>query len=327
MLIKFFKSNYLLQIHIFFLVGILLWLGAFIHPHSIVEINNNVNPFYTVIYNFFKGKNILNVIIALLLLFIEAIILNFTVSNNKLTKKNTFACAFIYFLLMSFSPDLLTLHPVLIANFFLILALNMVFKIYGKRDAFAEVFNASFLISIASFFYFPAIFFILLIWLSFLVYRLQTWHEFVISILGLILPYIFLASYYFWIDKLGFFVDMYLSFFYNPESIVFNYNTFESVSIGFITILLFFSIINFLFRYNENLISIRKKIAVIILLLLVSILSLIYANGLCKFNESIIFIPVSVLITFYLSFVKRKFWAKTIFTLLILSIVISIFFI
>jgi hypothetical protein len=93
---------------------------------------------------------------------------------------------------------MLELHPILFSNLFLLFALSKMMNSYRKDIAFSQVFDAGLLISIATLFYFPCIVFFPMIGVALIIFRPFLWREWVISFIGVLVPYIFVITYYFW---------------------------------------------------------------------------------------------------------------------------------
>ena len=325
MLIKFFKSSYLSQYILLIIIGIVIWIKAFITPHEIPE-SGIVMPFYNLIFYCFNNIKWLAVLIAFLLLYLESLILNKILTDNNIVPKTTLVPAFIYLLLMSWSPFATYLNPVLIANLFLLLLLNNLFKIFRQHDAFRSVFKVGFFIAIASFFYFPAIFIFILVFATLIVFRVLKWREWVISLIGVIIPYIFLIVYYFWFDKLEPAFDNYVDFFSTYPELNFKCN-FLTYSIWIIAlILLIISLLHIFVKINEKNISIRKKLVLIIYFFVIAIIIFFYNLEPVLINNSIIIIPISALIAVFLSEIKKTFWLELIFILLIVIIILNNYF-
>jgi len=97
----------------------------------------------------------LETLLAIVLIFIEAWLLNHIINRNRLEKNLTSIAGMIYILLMSAHPSFLGLSPVIVANLFVLLGLSAIFKIYKKPLAAIFIFNAGLFFGIASLIYRP----------------------------------------------------------------------------------------------------------------------------------------------------------------------------
>lgn len=325
MLISVFRSSFSSKILIFSVLGILLWMDALIVPPE-MPASPALSPLYQLAYNWMASINWMPTIIAFLLLFAEAVLFNYAITERGLLSKTTLMVALLYLVLMSHAPALLTLNPVIMANIFLIIALNKVLQIYGKKESLVHILDAGLLVGVASLFYFPAVIFLAFLLISLLNYSFLSWREWVVSVWGLCVPYIFLFGFYFWTDQLteqfnaygNYFTEIsHLKFFHYPGI----YHIFWTI----IVIMLFLTFGKFLNRLNERTISLRKKYTVIIAMFLAGLLSFFYVHGNFEYHIMLLFIPVSIFVGFYFIEVKKTFWSEVMFGLLLLVIILAKF--
>ncbi len=324
MLIRTFKAGYLINIILFIIISLLLWLHAFIEPQPMIVENN-----YGLIYHYLNFMALLPAhlvtVVAFGFVLLQAIMLNAVVADNPVFSRSTYLPALVYVILMSYLQRQQTIHPVLIANFFLILSLKNLSKIYGKTDDFKESFNASFWIAVASMIQFPLVLLMFFVWFSFIIYRLSKWREWVISILGFIAPYIFLLSIFFLTDELGQFVSF-------AEA---QWNSFSRVSIRFdgelllfwalFLLLMLIAFLKLAIERGEKLISIRKRFNVLVVMFL-SCLAIGLGGGSNPIDQLPLLFPSSALvISYYFIEARRVFYAELFFSLLLIIIFTSRF--
>lgn len=321
MFVKLFKSSYLLQIHLFFIIAILLWLDVFISPLPMIK-TNNVTPFYTFFYNIFHGSSFISEIIEFILLCAESIMINHIVIKNKITNKINFLPAFVFFLISCYNPNLLRLNPVIISNLFLIVVISQIFNINKSKNPYQNILTAGIFTSIASLFYFPAILFILIIILSLIAYRTSDWNEFVISFIGLLTPYIFLFTFYFLTDNINVALDNYYKYFNTIKFTEINFNIHEIISMNFLFLLLIMAILKLLRNINSNVIILRKKYEIILFSIPVIGFCLFFNDKLFKFSHLFLLLPYSIIISHFLMNIKKKIWVQIIF-ILFFAIIIS----
>ena len=161
---------------------------------------------YHLILSFFttEGKsNALNCsTIAFMLLYGQALLINYLVNEQRMTTRQTFLPAMSYLLVTSLLPDWNYLSAPLVASTLIIWTSIKVFKLYNATAASGVIFNIGLLIGISSFIYFPSIAFLLCILLALMILRPFRVNEFVLLILGILTPYYFYAVYLFLNDKL-----------------------------------------------------------------------------------------------------------------------------
>lgn len=324
MFVKTFKNDYLLQLALLAIISLLLWMPAFISPPQPVSTSFDT-PIYKVIFEALSSLKALSTILAFVLVIIQGLIINSIFSSNQLSPSTTFFPAFIYVLLLSSNYALMTISPLLILNTFIIFAIYFLFLSFDKSEGLDEVFGSSLFASLAFLTFKPSIFFILWIWFALLNYRFYKWRYWIISLLGFLTPIIFLATYYFIIDKLyieglafinktnfipNFFVDV------KPIYFVFY------AVIGFLGLI---SLANLLSSKADNNINYRKKTNIIVIFFAIAILPGLYNLG----KDYLIFLlaPALCYLFFHFLNVKRKLiYSNIIFSILFLLIITKLIF-
>ncbi len=314
MFTKIFKSDYIFQFIFLMIISIIIWIKPFLSADLSYSPLNA--PLFDVIQWFFSDNPTLKIIISFLLILMQALILKSILSSNDLMPKNSLLPAFLYILLMSSFANFQHIHPLLFANFFLIVALRTILTTYSKPDSYEQIFNATLLISIGSMFYFPVIFFLILIWLVFFIFSLLKWREWVISIFGFITPYLFLFSFYFLTDVFQEKMLAYQLFFkkigfYNPHLSISNY-----IFLGTVGLLFIFSLLYISTRLGEKSIIHRKKVIVLIMFVIITILTLFFAKDFLVFHLCLFLIPFSYFFAHFMTQIKKVIISEIIYLVL-----------
>ncbi len=325
MIIHFYRKQFNSQVVVFALFSILLWVDAFLFPLEASRLSFQT-PLYAGLVILLENVPVrLQVILAFLLLAAEAVILNSSMVNHKIIARNTLLPFLVYFVLMSYSPAVQTIHPVLIANLFLILSLNVNMSIYLKPEPYKEIFNGTFLISLASLFYLPSLIFLILFWLSLIIYRVSSLREWIITISGLIAPYLFVAFYYYWTDSFGVFLEDYVRIMF--RFIPFTLGSLKPwlaetyIILGIvIVILLIIGLVKVSLETTEKVITVRKRMNVIIYWTIISIVSFFWAGDHLLIHACILAVPACILIAYFYSGIRRIALAELSFTIFIILI-------
>jgi hypothetical protein len=320
MFISIFKNNQPLSIIMLSLVMIVLWIPAFNNSAALPY--NNTMPLYEFYVRGVNNLSYFHNIMALILVVSESILLNYILNKFEIMAKKTAMPAIFYCLLMSCCQPLTHFYPLLFSNFFILLALFKIGLSYRVEEAFATIFDASFFIAIASLFYFPSIIIYPLIWVTLIVIRPFIWREWVISIIGLILPYLFVVVYYFWTDKVNFLLYDKI-FFPSSDALLTLSNQRQSfllVSV-FLILLLILSVITLLKGWPVNTILSRNFLVVLFWLLGLSLLSYSMAPVFNITYLAIAAIPLAVFIANFFLMTKFKWISELIFLLFLASII------
>lgn len=202
MFIRFFKTNQPASFLALPLLAVLLWAGSWINP--VVPDSSVEMPFYSLI----SGLNnipYLSVIVAFALIIFQAFYANNMINKYDLRdtrERSNFLTALFCIFFLSLFPAFRVLLPQHFSGIFLLLMLDRIFSSYRKEEAYSHCFDAGLLAGIASLFYFPSIVFFFLVWTSFIVLRSFNWREWVISFLGLLIPWLIVCTWYFLFNRL-----------------------------------------------------------------------------------------------------------------------------
>ncbi len=150
-------------------------------------------------------------ILALLLVFVQGVIINFLVFKYRMTGEQSLFPGVFYILLASTLPSFLGLTSALLATTFILLSLFQLFESYRKPSAATYIFNIGMLLAIASFFQFSIVIF--LFWGIICVNSLRSGSikEGLMLISGFIVPYFLLGTVYFLTDSFDIFWNEHFS--------------------------------------------------------------------------------------------------------------------
>ena len=326
MLIRFFKSSYLIQYGLLVILAMLLWLGAFLHPATqVFNVNGYLDPAFGLISSFSSSGSTWAIVLAFLLNLFMAFALNFSLIRNDLTPANSLIPAFVYIVISSVSIQVMGLNPILFSTLLIIVAFHNLLAIYSEEDAFDKVFNSGFFIGLASAFYFPSIFFFLFIWITFVVFRLQKWREWVIAFFGLITPYMFIFTWFFLNDKLLPLLISYQDYFSSISFLNFRLDTSWGTFLVFaiMALMTLMAIFRVLASVNEKTILIRKKTWAILWFTIIALLIFIISPANEFYGLGLLIISISAFIAIAFSYIKRLFWFEITFGVFILIIIIN----
>ncbi|HSW67646.1 MAG TPA: hypothetical protein VLH16_03615 [Bacteroidales bacterium] len=320
MIIRLFKSSYFLKLFSFILISLGLWAGAFVNPPSYTQ-----DLFDGFIWHLLPGRFIVPAftatILAFLLLVAQALYLNNILTAIPLFSQSIFFPALLFVMLGSFDPNLLTLHDGSIISLLLVLSFRNLLHFYDKDETIKEAFNAAFWMSVASLFHIEAAVMMLFVWGSFVVCRLTAWREWVVSLLGFATPWLLIISALYLTDGLkqltGYFTDIEAKFSFAFSTIHLK----QWIFFAAIAFLLLLSLVKIESEIHDKVISIRKNLAVVKVMLFVGVLS--FVAGLSDPSESFyLMIPPSTVVMAYFFMARKKlFWAELFFSLLLALIV------
>jgi hypothetical protein len=319
-MLQLFKTNQPVTIIFLLIYALLLRFHNFIFPTDWQPINANFLS--DVVYNWVGTNSLLANITALLLIVIQAIMINQVVANNKMQRVSTFLPGVTYVLLASALPDFLVLHPLHFANTFFIIAMGQLFKSYRKYEAASELFNIGFCVALGSLFYFSVN--VLLFWaiLGLIVIRAFNLREVLIIFIGFFVPFFLAGTYLFWIDKLDVLQNIWTNIYILDFQVEWNSTTYFKIGfIGFIILLCF---INFRSFYARTNIQVQKYITMLYWALIISLLSVTFQEKLTLGHLLIFAAPLSIFLGFFLQKIKNSAIAEFFhLTLLIIVLILQ----
>lgn len=300
------KSGTFIQFTIFTVILVLTWFPAFVNPVQPV-LSPSDGPLYLLLVSLVKQFPVFTVSVALALVIGQSLILFYVFQANGFFKRSNFLPAIIVLLSYSWSKDYQTIHAILPAGIFIIIALDSIMRMYGQQSAHQQVFNAAFSIGIASLFYLPLAFLLLMIWFTLITYRISTWREYAVSLVGFILPLIYYFSWLFWSDTISSGMHQLSSTMFNlilpPRLSVFN-TIWLSVS-AFIMIVTMVAVLNIM---GDKLISLRRK-SWVLFNFSFALFFILLVTGWPVLSVNYLFaIPLSFFITGSVTMLKRRFW-------------------
>lgn len=302
------KSGTVVQFTIFTIILVLTWLPALVNPVPAV-LTSSDGPLFVQLVNWLKLFPTLTVAIALAMIVLQSFILFYVYQANGFFKRSNFLPAIIVLIGFSWNSSFQTLHAVIPASIFIILALNSIMGMYGRPAAYHQVFTAAFSIGIASLFYIPLAYLLLSIWFTLISYRISSWREYAVSIIGFILPLIYHFSLLFWNDQLPTGLhhvsDALLNLILPARLSVVN-TIWLSLS-AFILIVTMVAVLNVM---NDKLISLRRRSWVLFNFSLTSLVMMLLTGWPILSANYLFVIPMSFFISGSVMMIKQKFWLE-----------------
>jgi hypothetical protein len=321
MLIKFFRSSFLIQYFFLVILTGLIWAPGFLMKNPAPEPFGLATPIYSLAFRLLALADWISPLAAAIIIFTSALTLNNVLIYHDISPKNNLLPAFLFILLMGSTPPMLGFYPVVLIIPFFIWFLHTLFRVNDEPENFMAVFNSSLILSIITMILPEMLWLFFVIWIMLLVFGVFNGRNLLISFIGLWLPYVYLAVYYFWTDQLTAAIDNYASYFLQLAGQDFRVGIGQMVVWGVLFLLMlvpaFFRLTGTLSSFN---ISYRKKIAATAWLLVFT-LPLVLVTGPLD-HHSLIFLPASIMIAAFYNTFKKAVWHEIIllsFLLLLLA--------
>jgi len=327
MLLKTLKSNSLGNL-IFAPIAVLaFWLGKFLSPYNYDFMPGEAeNVLFAPIFRLTSENPLLNVILSAVLAMVLALLIEMIIARYQFIRIRTRLPAILFVVIIGGFTGLHTLHPVYFAAIFLLLAIFRLFGIFEQSKAYTIVFDVGVLLGVGSLFYINMVVFLPAFIVGLLVLNRDTrWREFVLIIIGFLLPLIFAVSYFFSTGRLIPLLQIF------QQSIMEPVNHFRSniplqVYLGVLVVLTVMGSIVMAQQYDTKKVSSRKYFTVFFFVFLFSLGGFVFIPAASHEMLILTAIPVTYLISNFLVFMKSRFWSEFFF-LLLLGIVIALQFV
>jgi hypothetical protein len=195
-----FKQKNPANIFLLLVLGLLLKLPAFLHPHLPAEKPMD-GILFKALLDFLKPYGEANPIIYPLLsftfLYLQAVMLTGIINTQRMMSRANYFPGMAYLLITSLFPEWNYFSAPLLINFIFVLVLSGLFKTYNQPRVLGPVFNIGLALGIASFVFFPSITFIIWILFALAVMRPFRLNEWLVCIIGVATPFYFYTVYLF----------------------------------------------------------------------------------------------------------------------------------
>lgn len=205
MLVKFFRKDTLEVLIIFALLLLALWIKTLmgLGDQDIERTLSYGTPLELVINQFALNLPSISTVVAFLITLVVLYMMQ-SLNNQFIFVPQRSLLPSLLYVMIGFSfISLQHLTPALAAMPIIILSLKSIFTSYRKDYAEADYFLAGFYMALAAVVYLPALAYLLTIIFSVLIMRPFSWREWVATFAGLLVPFIFLATYYLLFDTDG----------------------------------------------------------------------------------------------------------------------------
>ncbi|MDZ4680136.1 MAG: hypothetical protein SGI94_06815 [Saprospiraceae bacterium] len=208
-MLSFFRTNQLAA------GALLIFYAAILHLSSLLSPDQSAMPAADQagilgywLYPLTGTQGLLPTLLTIVLLSLQAVLINVLVSNHRLASEVSLFPGLFYILIASSLPSFLCFSPIHLANTFLLIALGGLMNTYKQSSCADLIFNVGLWMGVASLFYPPFIllFFVGMAGLN--VLRAYKIRERLMLLAGMATPYLLTALYCFWNNELSLFLDL-----------------------------------------------------------------------------------------------------------------------
>lgn len=249
-------------------------------------------------------------------------ITNFVVKKNGLSKDSSYTI-FFYFLFLIFFPSVLDNLNLILANFFILLALRRLISLQSLKASKEKIFDASLWIFVAALFHFWSILYIVLVFISIIFHVSRDYRNWILPFIAL-----FTATIIFMLFSIFFGIDVVN---YITKSVTVNFkidyfvNNYQNGALSiFVSIALFFVVSMFATLSNRPLLlhtSFKKIIACFFIGVVIFLISSNKSNDLLIFT----FAPLSIMATAHIEMAQQKLKQELVLGIFILCSLFAFF--
>jgi hypothetical protein len=324
MLLRLFKETgpgvIFLIIITLFAVWVTAVLNQRLHPRFIYE--TDPMPLYGLMKGMLYNSHSLGVVISFLMVSLLAFLMVHFNTTIFFINERTFLPALIYVLLGGFFPDHQLLNPVIPASIFLMLAMFRIMDGYHKAGTAYNYFDAGILIGTGSLFYANLIWFGALVFIGIALMRTGNLKEIVISIIGLVTPYLITIGFYYAIGKdIGALVKLFGNNLFEKTS-YYPFPRLTILALIFGSIFVLISLVQLINHLSTKKIKSRKTFSLLIWTFIISIIVYFVLPSVSVEIVWLISIPVSYFLTHYFVYAKKKLVPEILFSLLFVFILL-----
>ncbi|MBB2145948.1 beta-carotene 15,15'-monooxygenase [Pedobacter sp. LMG 31464] len=260
-----------------------------------------------------------NIFFATVLTFIQAILFNRIINNHGLLAKPSYLPALLYITGSSLFLQFLILSPALICNFLLIWIMDKFLKIGKTPNAMMTMFDVGMIIAFGTLIYFPFIVLLIMLWLSLLLYRSFNWREWIAGFIGFLTIFFFVAVFYYWNDNIAQFYKIWRPLVNKfPSTLQINFSDYlVLIPVGLIMILASLQLRENFFR---SFISTRKAFQMLFFMFIIAIISFYTKPDFRVYHFLLSVPPGAVLLAYYFSNAKKRWFYESLFAVLVLCI-------
>lgn len=245
----------------------------------------------------------------------SVLLANFIVKKNGLSKDSGYTILF-YFLFLLFFPSIFDHTKLILANFFILLALRRLLSLQSLKASKEKIFDASLWIFIASLFHFWSILYLVLVFISILFHVSRDYRNWVLPFIALFV--VGILSLFFSITCNYNLIEMITKNATTHFKIDYFTNSYQNLSFSiYLTVALFFVVSMFGSISNKPLLmqtSFKKIIASFFIGILIFVISSHKSNNLLLFT----FAPLAMMATSHIEIKQLKLKQEMVLIVLIL---------
>lgn len=243
---------------------------------------------------------------ATLLIWLQALLINALVARNRLAAEINLFPGLFYILAASALPAFQDLTPFHLANTFIILAADQLFKVYKQNSCMDHLFNAGLFVGLASLCYGPYLLFLIPVLFGLNLLRAFQPREWVGVMIGAFVPLFWLGVTGFWKGDLDMrWQEWSASFGFMSLSLQ-HFTNAKLIGLLAYALLLIFMLLNYNSFQQKTVIEVRKKIDILYWLLFFGLVVTLFSSDMDIMHLLTVSVPCGILLAFYFLKISRS---------------------
>lgn len=265
----------------------------------------------------------------MLLLLLQAFVVNALVNQYRLAKHYSYVPAIAYVLVHFAGVGIDSCTPVMLGNCFLLWALYSLLRSYEKRVSLAIIFNIGFATAMASLCYHGFIVYFWWMIVAVLIVRAFDPQEFIILLGGFFVPFFLLGTYHFIKDNLGNWLDTEIWVHYQQMTIHYDTDLNLYLLVALLTLPILLALLQLQTLHFKTTAKEKKYINMVLCMPFIGLLSFFLQSHLYAYHFMVLAIPVAILLSLVLQSFKSLAIAELlhlVFFMIVLGIQYQQFF-
>ena len=310
-MIGIFKKKSPVNIVLLLLLGLLIKMPLFLFAKPVVATEAD-GMLYRYLVSFFpKGAEaFISAVLAFILLYLQALLLNFLVNEYRLTLKPNYLPGMAYLLITSLQPEWNYFSAPLLANTFIVLSFIQLLRIYNAPAAKEIIYNTGLLLGICSFIFLPSVLIAICLLLGILILRPFRLNELFLLLIGVATPFYFYGVYLFLTDQFSIYKLFPSIRFHLP---VIKNTTWLYVNLGVLVLPFLIGGYYIQVHLGKLIIQVRKNWSILLLYLLLSVLIPFVNSSSFFYNWILVTLPLAAFHAAAYLYLPRKWIALSLF--------------
>ncbi len=254
--------------------------------------------------------------------FASVFIVNFVVKKNGISKDNSYTILF-FLLFMLFFPTVLNNINVLLANFFILLALRRMMSLHSLKSHKEKVFDASLWVFVAALFHFWSILFIALVFTSILFHVARDYRNWLlpfVALFAVLMTFLFFALM---IDPSR--IDYVITGMNTNYSLDYFADNNQNIAFAVYSAITLFFLVSFILTFSARPLILHSSYKKVMMAFVIG--AIVYAMSDDKSNDLILFTmaPLAMMATGHFEITRSRFQKEFILSIVVLCALYNFF--